>query len=268
MDIEIIHQDQDILVINKPAGIVVNKAKSVREPTVQDWVSNQLSDIQESQWQELVPTKFDDQYGAPVEIFNQRQGLAHRLDKDTSGVMVWAKNPGSLVNLMHQFKQHQVKKKYTCLTHGKFRIPEGTISAPLGRARVDRQKFAVVSEGREAVTEYQVAQYYPGFSEQGRQELEQIKKKLSLYQGFSLVDCWPKTGRTHQIRVHMKHWLHPLVGDDKYVGKRRAKLDKMWCPRQFLHAARLEFVHPRTQKEVNFTADLTQDLEQVLKFLS
>lgn len=268
MKIETIFEDQDILIVNKPAGLVVNEASSVKGETLQAWLTKRLDDAETADWQALIPDDFTEEFGTAEEIFSQRQGLVHRLDKDTSGVMITAKNPGALVNLLAQFKQRQVKKKYTCLTHRKFRVPKGTIDAPLARARVDRQKFAVSSAGRSAVTNYELIAYYPNLNELGQEKLAKYKKKLSLYQGFTLVKCWPKTGRTHQIRVHMKHWQHPLVGDSKYVGKRRAKLDELWCPRQFLHASQIEFTHPRTQKKLIFEAELAVDLQYSLSLLA
>jgi len=267
MNIEVIFEDQDILVINKPAGLVVNQADSVKEFSLQDWLKEKLAKENSQDWEELVPGDFDKEFGTPTEIFQQRLGLVHRLDKETSGVMVAAKNPGSLVNLLAQFRQRQVSKKYTCLTHNKFRVPQGIIRAPLGRARVDRQKFTVAPEGRSAVTKYEVVDYYPDLNELGKEKVKQFGKKSAVYQGFSLVHCWPKTGRTHQIRVHLKHWKHPLVGDSKYVGKKRAKLDAAWCPRQFLHATEIEFTHPRSGEKTSFSAELAADLKEVLKLL-
>jgi 23S rRNA pseudouridine1911/1915/1917 synthase len=267
VNVEIIFEDQDILVVSKPAGMVSNRAVSVKEPSLQDWLAEKLAAETMVDWQELVPADFSEEFGTAEEIFKERIGLVHRLDKDTSGVMVAAKNPGSLVNLLAQFRERKVNKKYTCLTHGKFRVPQGTIRAPLGRSRKNRQRFDVASEGRAAITEYKVDDYYPDLNEQGLEKLKEFKKKLSSYQGFSLVNCWPKTGRTHQIRVHLRHWQHPLVGDEKYVGKKRAKLDKVWCPRQFLHASQIKFTHPRTNEEVNFEAELAEDLQQALGFL-
>ena len=268
MKIEVIFEDQDILVINKPAGLVVNRADSVKEESLQDWLAEKVQKNFAPDWEQLMQTDFNDQFGTAEEIFKERLGLVHRLDKDTSGVLVTAKNPGSLVNLLAQFRQRTVTKKYTCLAHGKFRVPQGTIRAPLGRARVDRHKFAVTPAGRPAVTEYKVAEYYPNLNELGIEKLHQFAKKLHVYQGFSLVSCWPKTGRTHQSRVHLKHWSHPLVGDSKYVGKRRAKLDEVWCPRQFLHASSIELTHPRTNKKISFEAELAGDLKEALSFVS
>ncbi len=276
--IEIIYQDQDVLVINKPAGLVVNRAKTVKFPSLQDWLEANIKEIKEKSfphnWQELLPANFDDQYGTPEEIFEQRTGLAHRLDKDTSGVMLIAKHPGALVNLLQQFRLRETQKEYLCLVHGKFAMTEGLVNLPLGRRSKNRKLMAVVSEGREAVTEYQVKQFYP-FLDLDKVEdlvvLEQLKKfkqqRFSIYDGFSLVSCWPKTGRTHQIRVHMAHLQHALVGDKLYAGKKRVKLDAWWCKRQFLHAKKLAFNHPRTGKRVEYQASLTTDLMTVLTLL-
>lgn len=267
MNIEVIFEDQDILIINKPAGLVVNQADTVKEFSFQDWLGERLAKEDFAEWQELVPADFNPEFGTPEEIFKQRLGMVHRLDKNTSGVMVAAKNPGALVNLLAQFRQRQVSKKYTCLTHNKFRVPTATISAPLGRMGADRQKFAVIAQGRPAETKYLAKEFFAGLNDRGKEKLGKLKKKGSVYQGFSLVECWPKTGRTHQIRVHMKHWKHPLVGDSKYVGKKRAKLDATWCPRQFLHATELKFTHPRSGKKVSFVAEMATDLKAVLKLL-
>ena len=267
MNIEIIFEDEDILVINKPAGLIANRSRTVKDLTLQDRLEERLIAEDFKDWKKLIPADFSEEFGTAEEIFKERLGLVHRLDKNTSGVMVTAKNPGSLVNLLTQFKQRQTSKKYICLVHNKFRVPQGTIRAPLGRSRVDRQKFAVVSNGKPAVTKYKVVDYYLGLNEQGKEKLKDFKKKISVYQGFSLVHCWPKTGRTHQVRVHLKHWKHPLVGDNKYVGKKRAKLDAAWCPRQFLHAAELKFIHPRDGKRVSFEVELPIDLKKVLGLL-
>lgn len=282
----IIFEDSDIVLINKPPGLVVNNAGSVSGETVQnlfveylkklDLVSDS-SDISfsgdKNTWQKLVPSDFDLQYGTPEEIFTERQGLVHRLDKDTSGVMILAKNPGALVNLMHQFRLRETKKEYLCLVHGKFQIDVGSISAPLGRARVNRKKFAVVTDGRASKTFYKVIKHYPDLDWTkieklfgNENKLKTFKKACSTYQqGFSLVECYPKTGRTHQIRVHMAHIRHSLVGDVTYVGKKRAKLDPVWCPRQFLHASKIEFIHPRSSEKVVFEAVFPEDLEEVLE---
>jgi len=220
-------------------------------------------------WQQLLPVDFTDAFGTPESIFEARTGISHRLDKNTSGIFVCAKHPGALLSLLAQFRQRTVQKRYTCLTHGKFAMPEGEVNVPIGRRSSDRKLFAVVSDGRPSLTKYQVQQYYPTFNEAAYSQTTGIKKpRLSMYQGFSLVHCWPKTGRTHQIRVHMAHLQHPLVGDEKYVGKKRARVDVGWCPRQFLHASQIELTHPRTLKRVTFEAPLAEDLQSALEFVS
>ncbi len=282
----IIYEDQDLMVINKPSGVVVNKAKSVKSKTIQEWFSEQI-DWQvlqkDSQWKNLVPANFNDQYGNPVQIFKRRQGLVHRLDKNTSGVLLLAKNPGSLVFLLNLFKQRKTTKKYLCLTHGKFNLKKSQINLPIARSQTNRKKFSTDIKGRKSLTFYEVKQEYS--SEQlkknllqasatdtvldlSKKQIKKLKKKWASYiQGFSLVECWPKTGRTHQIRVHLASMQHPLVGDTKYGGRKRSKMDSWWCPRHFLHAVFLQFIHPRTQETVKYKAELSQDLQQVLDLI-
>lgn len=276
MKITVLFEDQDLVVISKPPGIVVNQADSVSRETIQDWFQEYCQAHPSNEdWQSLVPADFDANYGSPQDIFQQRRGLVHRLDKDTSGILVLAKNPGSLVNLLAQFKKRQTKKKYLCLTHGGFSIPEDTIKMPLGRASGDRKKFAVAISGRPAITHYKVVNSFAGldfnhpfFEKLPQQVLKELRRRSQkIYQGFSLVECSIETGRTHQIRVHMASIKHPLVGDSTYVGRKRAKLDKIWCKRHFLHAQELTVTHPRTGKEQVFVADLSTDLKQVLELL-
>jgi len=229
-------------------------------------------------WQEMVPSDFDDQYGTPQEIFESRLGMAHRLDKDTSGLVIFALNPGVLVNLLSQFKNHSVQKEYSCLTHGKFSVEFGEVTAPISRSSHHRQKFSAGISGRDSITEYQVEKYYSSFNKEkvekyfDQQQVDQAVrkefwKKSSMYQGFSLVRCKPKTGRTHQIRVHMSFIKHPLVGDHLYTGKKRSKWDRLWCPRQFLHASQIEFIHPRSGQKMKLTSQLPPDLNQVVELL-
>ena len=200
-------------------------------------------------------------------------GIVHRLDKDTSGVLLLAKNPGSLLHLLAQFKKRETKKTYASLVHGKFAEKTGHIVAPMGRSIHNRLRFVVDSAGRPAITDYKVEREFSGLQEDlaikiGKESRFKVKKVKELYQaGFSLLKLEPKTGRTHQIRVHMSAMQHPLVGDQIYAGKKRVKLDAFWCKRQFLHALSLEFIHPRTGKQVLFEAPLAEDLEKVLKLL-
>ena len=279
MKIEILYQDQDIVVINKPAGLIVNNADSVVGETVQSWFgANFLAnpDFTNDHWRSLVPADFDATFGQPEDVFELRQGLVHRLDKQTSGVLLLALNPGALVNLLYQFKHHLTEKKYLCLAHGKFSVPKDRIILPMGRSKQDPTKFAIREEGRLATTDYQVRDFYPSlnlekisaiFDQDGALSFAEFKKRTKNYQGFSLLECWPKTGRTHQIRVHLSAIKHPLVGDRTYVGKKRAKLDPIWCHRHFLHAEQLKFTHPRTKKPMEIKAGLSPDLTQVLTYL-
>jgi 23S rRNA pseudouridine1911/1915/1917 synthase len=240
MKIEIIFQDDQVLVINKPPGVVVNRAESVAESTIQDWVD-------ETNDYELAHDE------------SRRNGIVHRLDKDTSGVLVLAKTGEVMTELQRQFHDRETKKTYLALVHGKFSAKEGIMSVPMERSRMDRQKYMVGIGGKMTETHYKVKEEY--------EKLTDKKYMVKGYQGFSLVELHPKTGRTHQIRVVMKHLNHPLVGDVKYVGKKRARADIVWCPRQFLHARKLEFTHPMTGKRVEYEAELSKDLKEVLSKL-
>ncbi len=278
LELDVIYQDEQIVVVNKPAGVVVNKAKTVEGPTIQDWLvdflggGEELKKIAQSkkEWQSLVPDDFDDQYGSPAEIFLKRQGLVHRLDKDTSGVLLLAKNPGALVNLLRQFKQRTTKKKYLCLVHGEAKVDSAAIRAPIARSSLNRHKFRAEIDGRQSVTYYRVIQTYTELKQEAMtpQQQKQLKDYWNSYQqGFSLLEVMPKTGRTHQVRVHMAHIKHPLVADRTYGGSRRSRLDQIWCPRQFLHALQIQTKHPLSQKKVVYSADLAKDLKPVIQLL-
>lgn len=276
-------EDKYLLTINKPAGVVVNQASTARDLTIQAWFYQRIGGkeafekIVEDQpaWESFVPDSFTDKYGSPQEIFLQRQGLVHRLDKDTSGVLLLAKNPGVLVNLLSQFRQRLVKKKYLCLVHGEMRVGSATISAPINRSRVNRHKFSVDISGRSAKTHYRVLKYFSADS--FRKIIEQdealshakLQQDLGSYQqGFSLLECLPETGRTHQIRVHLAHVGHPIVADGTYGGGKRSALDRKWCSRQFLHAAAIQIKHPKTKKKVVYKANLTPELQKIIDALS
>jgi 23S rRNA pseudouridine1911/1915/1917 synthase len=294
MTIEIIFENQDLLVINKPAGTVVNRAKTHSEDTIQDWFVNylgrenfrdQVINKSRSSWVKSIPDDFQAEFGSPEEIWQARQGLVHRLDKETSGALLLAKNPGSLVNLLAQFKRKLVRKEYVALCHGRFVLDTGKINAPLARARKNRLRFAISASGKKAETAYQVINRYKDFDWsnlknkilQGNQLLSAkdtsrvLKRGPQLYQdGFSLVRAKPKTGRTHQIRVHFASMQHPLVADKNYSGKKRQTLDRLWCPRHFLHATTLEFFLPSGpvwQKQQLIEVPLTADLQAALSLL-
>jgi len=292
--IQIIFENDNLLVINKPAGLVVNRAQTHHEDTIQDWFVEYLgqdffteSFINNSRqhWQLLVPHDFTDQFGTPEEIWLNRQGMVHRLDKETSGALLLAKNPGALVNLLAQFKQKQIAKEYLALCHGRFVLDTGKINAPLARARNNRLRFAISATGKKAETAYEVIQRYwefdwttftnkilknnPVLSE--KQQSKILKKGPQLYQsGFSLVRAKPQTGRTHQIRVHFASMQHPLLADKIYSGKKRQALDRLWCPRHFLHAASIAFFLPTGpvwQKRQLVEVPLTTDLQAAMSLL-
>lgn len=282
MNLEILFEDQDLLVISKPSGLVVNRAETVKEKTIQDFLIEKFGEayFQASFWkgkndyQAMIPADFVDDFGGPLSIWQERLGIVHRLDKDTSGVLLLAKNPGSLLNLLAQFKKRQTQKTYLALVHGRLNQKSGIINAPLGRSPHNRLKFAIDNDGRQALTHYELEQEFTTLNVQtldliAKMSKIKLKKIQELYQaGFSLVKIQPKTGRTHQIRVHMSAMQHPLVGDQLYAGKKRSKLDSFWCQRQFLHALSLEFTHPRSQKQLQIEAPLAKDLQNVIMCLS
>lgn len=279
MNLDILYEDQDLIVINKPSGLVVNRSTTMKSDTIQDWFVKKFGEEyftkdfwnKDSSYQKLIPSDFTDEFGDVMAIWQERLGIVHRLDKDTSGALLLAKNPGSLLNLLAQFKKRQTQKTYLALVHGHLVEKNGTINAPVARNPQNRLKFAIDNDGRQAVTEYKVVREFSALNEEtilrvAEASKVKAKKIKELYQaGFSLIQLSPKTGRTHQIRVHMSAMQHPLVGDQLYAGRKRSKLDVFWCQRQFLHALSIEFIHPRTLEKMFQEAPLTKDLNDVLK---
>ncbi len=247
MTLPILFEDDFLLFINKPAGVVVNRAESVQTETIQDWMESR-------QWY----GKWEEKDEELKALYLSRSGMVHRLDKDTSGVLVLAKDPQTMSQLMTQFRERETKKTYRALVHGKMAAIDDTIRLPLGRDAGDRQKFSVDIDGKMSETTYHVLEYYPNAP-----AILKTKQQRS-YQGFSYLKLFPKTGRTHQIRVHLKHINHPLVGDHVYVGRKRSALDSLWCPRQFLHAKELCIEHPKTGEHMCISCDIPQDLSKVL----
>ena len=235
MEPKIVFEDEEILIIEKPARMVVNRAQSVKEKTVQDWVEKR----QKTEDRRQKTEKDSD--------FVRRAGIVHRLDKETSGLLIVAKTPEAFKNLQKQFKERKVEKQYLALAHGKVEPEKGEIKAPVGRLPWNREKFGVLAGGRSARTKYRV--------------MANGKWQMADY---SLLELRPETGRTHQIRIHLKFWGHPLVADDKYAGRKTNRRDREWCSRLFLHASHLAFTHPRTSKQVEFTSSLPQDLKKAL----
>lgn len=226
-------EDKAILILDKPAGWITNEASTTTDqPVVQTWIAKN------GKW----PAAQDRAI---------RNGIVHRLDKETSGILVVAKTKDSFEVLQKQFKEREVQKEYTALVHGTLEAKEGTIDLPVGRLPWRRDRFGVLAGGRNAVTNYNTIANY--FKED---------------QKYSLLSLAPKTGRTHQIRIHLKHLGHPIVSDTFYAGRKTARADRMWCPRLFLHASGISFFHPATGKRVNFKSELPTDLEVVLTKLN
>lgn len=203
-------------------------------------------------------------------VVTEIQGLlAHRLDKDTSGALLVAKNQQVLDNLQAQFKQREIKKEYLALVHGTL-TEAGVVEGAIGRNPAKPEKFTVLQGAREAVTEYtplerlqvtgdRLQEIFQDFNKIQMRKLERQR-----YGEFTLVRCFPRTGRTHQIRVHLKHIGYPIVSDDKYSGRKMNRLDKRWCPRMFLHAAKIGFKHPATGKWMEIESPLPEDLKKAL----
>lgn len=232
---DIIYEDESIVVINKPAGYTVNKSETtIHETTIQDWVQKQYLSLYQ-------PLKEHD--------FYKRQGIVHRLDKETSGILIIAKTLTAFEELQRQFKERIIQKTYLALAHGEIVPTEGEINVPVGRMEFNRKRFGVVAGGRESVTQYKTL---------AKRYLAQKKSKEIL----SLVEVYPKTGRTHQIRVHLKHLNHPIFSDILYAGRKTARDDRKLLPRIFLHAAKIIFVHPLTSQAIHLEAPLPKDLQQ------
>lgn len=221
----IIYQDNELLVLDKPSGWIVNEAATTTtQPVLQKWLKENFA------------------YPIVTSV-PERSGIVHRLDKETSGVLLVAKTKEAFENLQRQFKERVVKKTYTALVHGKVEQKEGEIIAPVGRLPWRRDRFGVLPGGREAKTRYKV---------------------LKEYGEYTLLELYPETGRTHQIRIHLKHINHPIVGDSFYAGRKTARNDRKWCPRLFLHASKISFDHPESGKGVVFTSEIPDDLDIVL----
>ncbi len=221
LPLDIVYEDQDLAVVNKPAGMVVHPSYGHKKGTL---VNALLA-----------------RYPSLSQLPGSRPGIVHRLDKDTSGLMVVAKNEPVRRNLQKQFKRGEVKKVYLALVEGHLKPAQGVIEAPIGRDPRRRKRMAVLHGGREAVTEYRV-----------RSHLD----------GYTLVEAMPRTGRTHQVRVHLAFLGHPVVGDPVY-GFRKKRLG---LGRQFLHSHILGFRAPGG-RYLEFEAPLPEELKRVLEGL-
>ena len=226
--LNIVHEDDDILILNKPAGLVVHPGAGNPSGTL----LNALL------------------YHRPSLNSLPRAGIVHRLDKDTSGLMMIAKNQQSYLTLCEQLSMRTIKRKYLAIVHGYIQT-QGIVDEPIGRSSHNRQKMAISSHGKPAITHWK------------------LQQRL---QDYSLVECELHTGRTHQIRVHMKHILHPIVGDPTY-GRNKTLQSTANTPinalkRQALHAYMLELSHPITQEPLIFNAEMPDDMQAIVQFLS
>ena len=212
LNLDILYEDEHLLVINKPEGLVVHPASSYHEPTLVHGLMHQVESL--SSINGVI-----------------RPGIVHRIDKDTSGLLVVAKTDEAHQNLSEKLKNHEIKRTYLALVYHDFAEEEGTITAPIGRHPKNRLKMTVIEDGKHAVTHFKV--------------LKRFDKK------YTLISCELETGRTHQIRVHMAYINHPIVGDPLY-GPKQVISDHG----QFLHATKLSFEHPIKKEYMTFTADI------------
>lgn len=237
MEIEVLYEDADTIVINKPVGLVVNRADSVSEPTVQDWIEERQKD-----------TFF--QY--TDKVFLQRSGFCHRLDKETSGCLVIAKSPDSLKYYLKLFKNRKLTKEYVALVHGFVDPSGGTVVLPLRRSLFNREKWQVHYEGKRAVTSWNVIERFSyDNSEHWKNSLTYLRLNL-------------QTGRTHQIRVHLSFLGWPIFSDEKYLNKEMAERDREFLSHHFLHAESIAF-RSFQGESVKIIAPLPQDCKELLK---
>lgn len=250
--LKIIYEDDDIIIVDKPAGMVVHPALGNYSGTLLNALSYRFQNLPQSNFKTHQPTT----HSQPSVL---RPGLVHRIDKNTSGLLVVTKNEIAMDFLAKQFFHHTIKRTYLALVWGDFKEDRGTISGHIGRSLKNRKMMAVFPEGehgKSAVTHYKV--------------IERI--------GYvSLVECKLETGRTHQIRVHMKYIGHPVFNDNEYGGNKIVKgtvftkykqfVENCFkiIPRQALHAKSLGFIHPSTRQEVYFESPLPEDFKQVLE---
>jgi 23S rRNA pseudouridine1911/1915/1917 synthase len=240
--LNIVYEDEDILIINKPAGMVVHPGSGNYNGTLLNGIAYYLQQQNPLVSENILP----------------RFGLVHRIDKNTSGLLVLAKNDKAMRQLARQFFDHTVKREYLALVWGDVANDKGTIKAHVGRNKRFRKLFDAYPEGdygKDATTHYEV---------------------IERFNYVTLVKCILETGRTHQIRVHMKYIGHPLFNDDFYGGDKILKgtvfarykqfVDNCFaiCPRQALHARTLGFVHPGTGKDIFFESEIPEDMKQVI----
>ena len=220
--LDVVYEDSDVIVVNKPKGLVVHPAPGHPDGTLVNALLHHCGDSLSGIGGELRP------------------GIVHRIDRDTSGLIIAAKNDFAHQKLAAQLQDHTLARIYRCIVTGNLREDAGTVNAPIGRHPVDRKKMAVVSNGRPAVTHWTVLERFPG---------------------FTYVECRLETGRTHQIRVHMAHIGHPILGDTVYGNKKPVPGLQGQC----LHAVGLRFLHPRTGEMVELFCGLPEEFQTQLQ---
>ena len=224
--LDVVYEDADVLVVNKPKGLVVHPAAGHEDGTLVNALLHHCGDSLS---------------GINGE---QRPGIVHRIDMDTSGLLIVAKNDFAHQHLSAQLQDHTLRRTYECIVRGGFREDSGTVNAPIGRHPADRKRMAVTEKNsRPAVTHWEV---------------------IARYGAYTHLRCRLETGRTHQIRVHMAYIGHPIAGDPLYGVKK----PELGLTSQCLHARALTFVHPRTGKELTLTCDLPQEFQHALDILS
>lgn len=224
IELDVVYEDIDIIIINKPQGMVVHPAPGNYTGTLVNAIMYHCKDLS----------------GINGVL---RPGIVHRIDKDTSGLLMVAKNDNSHISLARQLKDHSINRIYYALVHGRVKEDKLTIDAPLARHQVERKKIAVVTKGRRAVTHIEVVQRFVGYT--------LVKAKL-------------ETGRTHQIRVHMSYIGHPLVGDPVYGPKK----SPFKTAGQLLHASTIGFIHPRTNQYMEFNTKLPEYFDEIINKLT
>ena len=220
--LDVVYEDDDVIVVNKPKGLVVHPAPGHPDGTLVNALLYHC--------------------GSSLSGINGelRPGIVHRIDRDTSGLIIAAKNDFAHVRLAAQLQDHTLARTYRCIVMGNLREDAGTVNAPIGRCPADRKKMAVVAGGRNAVTHWMVLERYPG---------------------AAYVECRLETGRTHQIRVHMAYIGHPILGDTVYGNRKSVPGLRGQC----LHAVGLKFIHPRTGEPVQLTCPLPEEFEKQLE---
>ena len=222
--LDIVYEDGDVIVVNKPVGMVVHPAPGHPDGTLVNALLHHCA-------------------GSLSGVGGQlRPGIVHRIDRDTSGLIIAAKNDAAHAFLAAQLADHTLARTYECLAVGNFKEDSGTVDAPIGRHRTDRKKMAVVPDGRRAVTHWEV---------------------IARYRGVTHLRCRLETGRTHQIRVHLAYIGHPILGDTVYGAKKPVP----GLTGQCLHATGLEFIHPATGEKVSLTCPLPEEFTRMLEKL-